>query len=96
VYTNQKIVELAPESRSFAMNHFIKSHFARKAAEASAQASASNIGSLPSASAANSAGASTNMTEISRTLDPLLNRLSDGGTSDKLSYVGQDAERQSS
>jgi hypothetical protein len=61
------------------MNHLIKSSLARQAATSSAQGSAAATGSLPSQSAANSAGASTNLAEISQTLDSLLNKLSESG-----------------
>jgi hypothetical protein len=61
------------------MNRLIKSSLARQAATSSAQGSAAATSSLPSQSAANSAGASTNLAEISQTLDSLLNKLSESG-----------------
>lgn len=61
------------------MNRLIKSSLARQAASSSAQGSATVTGSIPSQSAANSAGASTNLAEISQTLDTLLNKLSESG-----------------
>lgn len=63
------------------MNHLIESSLARQAAALSAQGSAAATGTLPSQSAANSAGASTNLAEISQTLDSLLNKLSESGKS---------------
>jgi hypothetical protein len=61
------------------MEHFIKSSLVRQAAASSAQGSAAATGSFPSQSATNSAGASTNLAEISQTLDSLLNKLSESG-----------------
>lgn len=61
------------------MKHFLNSKRARGAATSSAQGSATVTGGTPSGSTANSAGASTNLVEISETLDPLLNALNEDG-----------------
>ncbi|ORY10613.1 Alpha/Beta hydrolase protein [Clohesyomyces aquaticus] len=59
------------------MEKFIKSSLARRVAATSAQQSAAVSASVHANSAANSAGASTNLAEISLTLDTLLNRLTE-------------------
>ena len=64
---------------SFLRRLFVRSPAARDAAKASITASAVSTGNLPSKSAANSAGASTNLVEISENLDRILSGLSEDG-----------------
>ena len=61
------------------MKHFFKSKRVRGAATSTTQGSATVTGGISSESAANSAGASTNLAEISEALDPLLNALNEDG-----------------
>src|SRR5436305_184901 len=63
------------------METFVKSSLARRAAASSAQGSVAASASVNADSAKNSSGASTNLAEISQTLDTLLNRLTESGTS---------------
>ena len=63
------------------METFIKSSLARRAAATSAQGSVAASASVNADSAKNSSGASTNLAEISQTLDTLLNKLTESGTS---------------
>jgi len=61
------------------MKFFMKSKRTREAAASTTQSAAAVTGIVPSRSAANSAGASTNLAEISETLDLLLNGLNENG-----------------
>ena len=63
------------------METFVKSSLARRAAASSSQGSATVLKSVKLDSAQNSSGASTNLAEISYTLDSLLNRLTERGMS---------------
>ena len=66
---------------------FLGSHAARESAKTALQGSATVNDSLPSDSLANSAGASTNLAEISETLDPLLQALDKDGQCYSITYT---------